>query len=521
MREKLKAGHDRMRKDFASLSKEKVELEKSLNHKVSLLNTLPVGFIVIQGEKIVAANDVILHQLGYHAEEILGHDFKDLVTAPFKSVAHEICGNRRSRGLSSGFSEIELICKNGAILGYDAKAQKFRSNGRQAFVVTFMANEERKRREKELVDSAKAEALYTAALGLKNALAVPLKALQDGTNLTRQLAATPGHVENAHRLDDAVARVENMVRAMDCLTKTTPDASRRLPFDLRKAVRDATTKAAARVKEEAEKRGTDIKIKTYLRLVSPVEGAPEEIQEMLYHVVMNALEAIPGGGHIYLSTEENAGYAHIYVQDSGVGIPARIQSRVLDPFFTTKGAERSGLGLSLARAIVRRHEGQLEIDSSKNEGTMVTIRLPLANLEGQSKKKSSSSRRTIKNSRVLIIDEDHLIAELLSQTLEGKGCRVTTTSSASEGLIQLRRKTYDMVMVGSAVSDLSGATLARRIKDSKSTRSVVLIDDYDLKEEDKPGHGSHLDLVISKPIDMNHAIGQITEILTTVKETMK
>jgi PAS domain S-box-containing protein len=520
MREKLKTEDDRERKEFAILRKEKVELEKSLIQKTNLLNALPVGFIVIQAEKIIAVNDVILHQLGYKTEEILNRDFKDLVTTPLKSVADEIFGIRRPREPSSGFSEMELICKNRATLGYDAKAQRIRSNGRQTFVVTFTVNEERKRRERELVNFGKAEALLTMASGLTNALTGPLRAIQDGASLVKQFAATPDQAENSNKLEDALGRVENMVRAMECLTKAAPEASRRTVFDLRKAVRDVIAKAGAKVKEEAQKRGTDIRIKTYLRLVSAVEGDPEEIQEMLYHVVMNAVDAIPKGGSIYLSTEENAGYAHIYVQDSGVGIPPLIRDRVLDPFFTTKGAGRSGLGLSLARAIVHRHDGALEINSGKDEGTMVTIRLPLAKLEGQSKRKTSR-RETIKNSRILIIEEDHLIAELLSQTLESKGCRVTKASSAAEGLIQLRRKAYDMVMVGSAVSDLSGATLARHIKESKSSQSVALIGDYDLREGGKPGHSSHLDLVISKPIDMSQAIDQVTEILTKVKNVMK
>jgi PAS domain S-box-containing protein len=512
MREKLKAEQDRMRKEFASLKREKAELEKALDHKEHLLNTLPVGFVVIRREKIIAANDVILHQLGYKAEEMLESDFKDFVAAPLKIVVDEIYGKRRLRKPYPDFFEVELICKNKTTLDCDAKPQKIRSNGRGDLLVTFTVNEERKRREKELVDSGKAEALLTMASGLRGALADPLRAIQDSASLAKQFAATPAHVEDFKGLEDAIGRVEDIVKAMECLTKVAPDPSRRVPFDLKKAVRDAIAKAADRVKEEAERRGTDIKIKTYLRPVSPVEGDPQEIQEMLHHVVMNAVDAMPKGGYIYLSTEESAGYAHVYIQDSGLGIPARIQDRILDPFFTTKGEERAGLGLSLVRAIVQRHNGQLEINSKKDEGTMVTARLPLAKLDVQSKRKPST-RKTIKNSRVLIIEEDLLIAELLSRTLESKGCRVTTTSSAAEGLTQWRRKGYDLVIVGSAVSDLNGAALAKRIKKSKSSSSVAFIADYDLRDEEKSVQGSPLDLVITKPIDINQAVERITEIL--------
>lgn len=512
MREKLKPEQDRMRKELASLKKEKAELEKALDHKEYILNTLPVGFVVIRREKIIATNDVILHQLGYKAEEMLDSDFNDFLASPLKSVVDEIYGKGRLRKPYSGFFEVELICKNKTILYCDAKAQRIRSNGRRDLLVTFTVNEERKRREKELIDSGKAEALLTMASGLRNALSDPLRGIHDSASLARQFAATPAHVEKFKGLDDAVGRVENIVKAMECLTKVALDPSRRVPFDLRKAVRDAIAKAVDRVEEEAQKRGTDIKVKTYLRPVSPVEGDPQEIQEMLCHVVMNAVDAMPKGGYIYLSTEESAGYAHIYIQDSGLGIPVSIQHRILDPFFTTKGEERAGLGLSLVRAIIQRHKGELEISSKKNEGTMVTTRLPLAKLDVQTKRRPST-RKTIKNSRVLIIEEDPLIGELLSQTLESKGCRVTTTSSAAEGLTQWRRKAYDLVIVGSAVSDMNGVTLAKRIKESKSSSPVALIADYELRDEEKSGQGFRLDLVITKPIDMNQAVERITEVI--------
>ena len=155
---------------------------------------------------------------------------------------------------------------------------------------------------------------------------------------------------------------------------------------------------------------------------------------MLSYLVRNAIEAMPEGGHLYLSTEESAGYAHIYIQDSGVGIPARIRGRILDPFFTTKGSENPGLGLNLSRAIIQRHHGEMEISSKKNEGTMVTVRLPLAKREGQ-KKERSPRRKAIKNARILIIEEDPMIGELLLQTLESKGCRVTIAMSVAEGLV--------------------------------------------------------------------------------------
>jgi len=230
-------------------------------------------------------------------------------------------------------------------------------------------------------------------------------------------------------------------------------------------------------------------------------------------LVANALDAMPGGGSIYLSTEENAGYAHIFIQDSGTGIPPQIRERVGDPFFTTKGPEKPGLGLSLCQAIIRRHHGEMEIGSKENEGTMVTVRLPLAKRERQHEKRSPR-RKSIKNARILIIEEDPMIGQLLLRTLESKGCEVSVAASAGEGLLEAGKKVFDLVIVGSAVSEVKGDALVRRLKESKKSHTVALIADYDTGE-DKPDVRKPLaDLLISKPIDMGRAIEKITELIS-------
>lgn len=512
MWEKQKADRDRMKKELALLRKEKADLQRSLNHKEAILNGLPAGFMVIQKGKVIDANALILNLLGYSAEEVLNQDFRDFVSARLKRAVRDIYGKRRSEKAGLEPHEIEMVGKDGAVLGWDMKVRKIRSNGRSAFLVLLTHNEERKKREKNLVESEKGGALRTMASGLSRALRDPSKVMHQSLGLAWQ-SSSPGQTEVIKKIENAVTRIAMVGSCLECLTKEVSGETRRVPFDLRKVVKDAIAHGALKVREEGEKERADIKVKTYLRAVSPVDGDPEEIREMLSHLLTNAVDAMPGGGYLYVSTEENAGYAHIYIQDSGVGIPPQIRERVFDPFFTTKGAEKSGLGLSLSQAIIHRHRGQMELSSKKNEGTMVTVRLPLAKTEGTEKKKAPR-RKTIKNARVLIIEEDSMIGELLLQTLESKGCRVTITMSAAEGLVQVKKKTPDLVIVGSMVSEVQGETLARRLKAFKKQTPVALIAEYDAREGMPTGQASLADLIIPKPIDMSQAVERITGIIS-------
>ena len=512
MGEKGKAGHEDLKKELASLRKERADLQRSLNHKETLLNGLPAGFMVLQKGKIIVANEVILNDLGYTAKEVLNRDFRAFVPDRLKGKVGGLYGKRRPDKAGSDAQEMELVGKDGSIRGWDAKVRKIRANGRGAFLLMLTRNEERKKGEELLAESIKAGALRTMALGLSGALKKFTKAIQEGLDLTWR-SPGPAPLEAKKRIEEAVTGMETMDRALECITQEVPDESPWVPLDLRKVVKEALSAGASRGRADVEKGRTDIRVKTYLRSVSSVKGDPEEIRQMLTHLVTNAVDAMPGGGYLYLSTEENAGYAHIYIQDSGTGIPHPLRERVLDPFFTTKGADRPGLGLSLSRAIIRRHRGDMEINSKENEGTMVTVRLPLAKSEGQDRKRSPK-RRSFKNARILVVEEDPVIGDLLLRTLEGKGCKVTVSASAAEGLKQAEKKTFDLVIVGAVVSELKGETLVRRLKESRKRLPVALIAAYDTPASTDASRAALADLMIPKPIDMNQAIERITEIIS-------
>jgi len=109
----------------------------------------------------------------------------------------------------------------------------------------------------------------------------------------------------------------------------------------------------------------------------PVPLVPEQIHQVLLNLVLNAVDAMPSGGRLNLSTtwsEEPAG-ARLVVTDNGVGMPSHITARVFEPFYTTK-AEGLGLGLYVTRTIVEQHGGQISVESVPGKGTAFEVWLP-------------------------------------------------------------------------------------------------------------------------------------------------
>jgi signal transduction histidine kinase len=102
------------------------------------------------------------------------------------------------------------------------------------------------------------------------------------------------------------------------------------------------------------------------------------------HAIGDVVEGTEGRGRIVLRTRREPGFAVVEIEDSGGGIPADIQEKIWDPFFTTKPVGKgTGQGLTIARSIVVKHGGMLSFESFMGKGTTFVIRLPLAGREGE------------------------------------------------------------------------------------------------------------------------------------------
>jgi CheY-like chemotaxis protein len=319
-------------------------------------------------------------------------------------------------------------------------------------------------------------------------------------------------MESLKEIKDSLGRAWSTNYMLEKISKMGDHKSGMVPLDLKKVVNEAVRLTRPQWKDEAERSGRKINLKTFLRSVSPIVGDPEEIREVMINLIMNAAEAMPEGGDIYLTTEENAGYAQIYIQDSGVGISDQIKDRIFDPFFTTSGNDGIGLGLSLSYAIVKSHGGEIEVSSQKNQGTIFNIKFPLA-----SQRKTPTTRsmgRKIKDARILIIEGDDIIRELLSQLLMSKGCRVMTADSGLEGLSLLEKKKFDLIITDTETSEIDERILVKKIKRMDPKLPLALITERGTGLKHNRIQRSAVELIIMKPLDMNKVVKQVSEVLT-------
>lgn len=511
--ERLKTENQALKERLVSSKRENNDLQKELRGRDRLLDSLPAGILLEQEGRIVAANREFLEDLAYAPEDVVGHRLLDFVPPDLKKKVRDLYDKRLSGKKVPSQYELDLLTKVGERRCFEARVRKIRHNGRRAFVTNLTLLEKRKREERERIESKKREALMTMVSGLTGKLSQDagvvsrdIRQIKDMVDpepaaLTKRLE----HIESASK--DAL----HTMGRLKSLSVSKDDPAGDDLVDLRKAVKAAISVVNPIMKEFVETHKQEINLKTYLRSVPPVQGDSGEIRDLMASLILNAVEAMPRGGDLYVTIEENVGYAHIYVQDSGVGISDTIKDRILDPFFTTKGKDRLGLGLSLSYAIVKRYKGEMEFTSEKDQGTTFAVRFPTARVDQASK--SRVSKKRAKHARILIIESEEILNKILLEIFLSKGHRVVAAGSAREGLHILKKKKFDLILVDSGTAEMKRDAVIKKIRKMNRDQPMALITDRAAEEPPKPEERSGFELIITKPLDMNRVLSDVEDVL--------
>ncbi|MCA1593014.1 MAG: response regulator [Acidobacteria bacterium] len=228
-----------------------------------------------------------------------------------------------------------------------------------------------------------------------------------------------------------------------------------------------------------------------------VSANSSEVREVLVNLVLNALDAMPGGGRLSFGVNGDDEFVRIAVRDAGRGILPDLRERIFEPFFTTREARGSGLGLAVSRDIVARLGGAIEVDSEVGSGTVFTIRLPRAGDPHPPRVKRSSD---LPARRVLVVDDDVVVREVLVEMLVGLGQDVTAVNSAAEALVQLARGGFDVIITDLSMPSMDGLKLAAEARRLAPGIRIVLATGYgqDFPRSLRPDQ-SPVDAVVSKP----------------------
>jgi signal transduction histidine kinase len=265
--------------------------------------------------------------------------------------------------------------------------------------------------------------------------------------------------------------------------------------------------------------------------VPPVFASGAALRTAVLNIVINARQALTDGGQVTIRTDTDGNNVIIQVEDSGVGIPAELMDRVTEAFFTTKGDDGSGLGLSVARKVISRHNGTLDISSEVGVGTTVTIRLPMADeaaiaaasgtadeeaiaAETQEVAQRAVGSATFRVPDVLVVDDDVEVLSSLKAMLIGAGLTVEGVADASIGLskfvqyLEEADRAPGVVVTDLRLPGLLGTDMAQRVKEMSPDTRVVLVSAY-VDEHTDLVNCPYLDAVLRKPFQLAELLKEV------------
>jgi signal transduction histidine kinase/ActR/RegA family two-component response regulator len=329
-----------------------------------------------------------------------------------------------------------------------------------------------------------------------------------------------------HQLDHlGVEEIRQGLKVIECSSKDGAETIRRIQeftgvrrdrefvsLSLNDIVTEVVNVTQPRWRDQTQKKGIQIELTTRFGEIPLIMGNPSEMREVLTNIIFNAVDAMARGGKLTIATQPHAeDWVEMRIEDTGIGMTEEVRKRVFDPFFTTKGVTNSGLGMSVSYGIIKRHGGEILIESEPGRGTKFIIHLPTGYEEQQPFANDTAASRETRRARILVIDDEDSVRDILSRMLKTKGHKVVVAPNGEEGIERFKAEPFDLVFTDLGMPKLSGWDVGKTIKGMNRKIPVAMITGWGVELDKEKLNESGIDLVISKPFNFDQVIDLVSE----------
>jgi signal transduction histidine kinase/CheY-like chemotaxis protein len=373
----------------------------------------------------------------------------------------------------------------------------------------------------EAADRAKDEFLALVSHELRT----PLSSILAWTDALR--SQNTSEIDRTRALDAIDRSVRTQAKLIADLLDLSCVAAATLRLDLRAVEPVKLIKEALRVVQpHAEKKAIRLEV-SLDESVTPILADPQRLNQIVLNLVTNAIKFTPDGGHVEVRLERAGAQARLRVTDSGAGISADVLPKVFAPFSpadakTTRAHRGLGVGLALVKDLVELHGGSVRAESpGDRKGAIFTVELPLAEATREAQAQvGARGTQALAGIRVLIVDDDRDIGEVLQFVLETQGALVTVTTSAAEGLAALERSMPDVLLSDVAMPGESGFDLMRKIvaREGANAPPAAALSSYAPLLDREEARASGFRMMLAKPIDPEALVRAVA---TLAAERMK
>ena len=383
------------------------------------------------------------------------------------------------------------------------------------------AEEEKRRLEERLQHADKMESIGTLAGGIAHDFNNLLMGIQGFASLTLlKLDPEDPNCENLKMIEEQAQSGAELTKQL--LGFARGGRYEVKPVDMNEII-EKSSSLFGRTKKEITIH------KKYEKDIYPVEVDLGQMEQVFMNLFVNAGQAMPGGGNIYLETEnvlwddqqaltyavKPGRYIKISVTDTGTGIDEKIKVRIFDPFFTTKKMGRgTGLGLAMVYGIIKGHKGMIDVSSEPGKGTTFTIYLPASEMEVVREK---AEPLTIASGQgtIMLVDDEKMVLRANKGMLEFLGYTVYDVGSGQEAIAVYmeKRNTIDLVILDMIMPGLSGSETFNRLREINSGIKVLLSSGYSADGEAQAIMKRGCNGFLQKPFQIEKLSQKVKEML--------
>jgi PAS domain S-box-containing protein len=350
--------------------------------------------------------------------------------------------------------------------------------------------------------SDKLRALGQLAWGVAHNFNNSLTAVLGYTQLVLNKITDPQIQRNLKTVEKAALDAAKMVQRIQNFARQGKDDAA-ATADLNQIIRDALDLTRSRWRDDARAAGI-----VYDVIFRPEEGVitlcdQSAMREVFVSIIINAIEAMPSGGRLTITTSVEGDNLVTNFVDTGLGMTGETRQRIFEPFYTTKGAKGQGMGLAVTYGIVERHGGEIEVTSEPGQGSTFTITLKRAQ-EAEVLTVYADAHSTGRSSSVLVVDDEAPIRVLLSDILRARGHKVMTAEDGLAGLRAVEHMRFDLVITDLSMPGADGWSIIEETRRRSPETKVVILTGYGgFAELAVPGGDtSVVDALISKPFNI-------------------
>ncbi len=422
--------------------------------------------------------------------------------------------------------EVEFIRRDGSILWAELKMNFMRGpDGRPIGILGVMrdiserrkAEEDKRALERKAQLASRLASIGELASGIAHEINNPLTGVIGYAELLMQ-EDVPEHMKrDLEVIHEGAQRVARIVKGL--LKFAGQSRPERVLVNINEII-EVTLRLRA-----YELETSNIKLATNLANDLPLIVAdPGQLQQVFLNLIINAemeMRLAHGKGKLTIKTQSADNTIRICFRDNGQGIAKENLEKIFDPFFTTREAgQGTGLGLSICHGIITEHGGRIWVESQPGKGATFIVELPIVLQKKRTTKRLSAARRPRRATRakILVVDDEPTVRQLLSQILTGEGHVVEATDDGEDALNRIKHNGYDLILVDMRLPGMSGSELYEHIQAAAGSlvHRVVLVTG-DVMSADTEAFIARTKVpCITKPFNVKRLKAEINRLLSAI-----